>query len=63
MGNASATPRRSFARKLLIALVLGVVLLGAVAWIGMRVIERHIAGLPGPRPRWERCGWGSTRWC
>ncbi len=49
MGNASAMPRRSFARKLLIALVLAVLLLGAVAWIGMRVIERHIAGLLGPR--------------
>lgn len=49
MGNASATPRRSFARKLLIALVLGALLLGAAAWIGMRLIERHVAGLLGPR--------------
>ena len=49
MGNASATPRRSFARKLLVALVLGALLLGAAAWIGMRLIERHVAGLLGPR--------------
>ena len=30
-------------------MVLAVLLLGAAAWIGMRVIERHIAGLLGPR--------------
>lgn len=49
MGNASAMPRRSFARKLLITLVLAVLMLGTAAWIGMCVIERHIAGLLGPR--------------
>ena len=49
MATATAKPRLSFAQKLLITVVLAVLLLGAAAWIGMRVIERHIAGLLGPR--------------